>query len=427
MVGFFKKLLGGPKFKTKQKRDPARYSQEKEIAQGSDTKKRLTLAKSTKTHQEILYYLAEKDPDPEVRKAVAGNIATPLHATPVLAGDNDLDVRMALAKRLLDLLPDIGPEKHSQLYAFVVQALGTLALDEVLKVRKALSSTLKDHAHTPPKIAAQLAKDIEREVSEPILKFCAALSDEDLIDILKGHPQNWAIEAIAQRNTVSESVSKAVIETDHAPAGKMLLENEGAMITQVLLEQIVERARTLPEWHEPIAMRKNLSGEMAKMMAEFVDTKVRDLLINREDLDQETIEEISVVVRRRIDFAGDAEKTGESAILRVARMAREGRLNEEALSDAMAMRDNDFVYAALAHMMKTNAQNIEKVFEMGAPKAIVSVSWAAGLSMRIALEFQKEMGKVPHKELIYPKDGSDYPLTPDDMRWQLDFLGIKAA
>ena len=146
MFGFFNKS----KIKTKQKRDPKRYEKEKEIAESADEKKRISLAKNSKTHQEILYYLAEKDPSVDVRKAVAENASTPLHVSTLLAEDSNIDVRMALAGRLVDLLPDLDHDKHSQLYAYVVQALGTLALDEVLKIRKALSSALKDHAHAPP-------------------------------------------------------------------------------------------------------------------------------------------------------------------------------------------------------------------------------------------------------------------------------------
>jgi hypothetical protein len=47
--------------------------------------------------------------------------------------------------------------------------------------------------------------------------------------------------------------------------------------------------------------------------------------------------------------------------------------------------------------------------------------------MRFALRLQKELGHIQPKDLIYPRDGTDYPLTRDEMLWQLEFLGIKAA
>ncbi|MCB1531016.1 MAG: DUF2336 domain-containing protein [Rhodospirillales bacterium] len=408
-------------------RSKKQYDKEKEIAKTGSEKSRLSLARNSRTHQEILYYLAEKDPSAKVREAVARNKATPVHAGTILASDEDVDVRMALAGRLVGLLPELSHDRHSQLYAYTVQALATLALDEVLKVRKALASTLKDHAHAPPKIAGQLARDIEREVAEPILRFCAALEDSDLLDIIKTHPAGWAVEVIAQRDIVSAPVSEAVIDSGNVSAGTFLIENKGAQITPALLEHIVERAREYPEWHESIVTHQVLPPKMAKKLAGFVDEKVRETLLVNGRFDAETTEEIAEVVRRRIEFEGAEKRSGGSAIERVRRLAEEGGLEEAAISDALAMRDHEFVIVALAALAGTGAANIRKVFDMKTPKGICAVCWKAGLSMRMALRLQQEIGKIPSKELIYPKGGTDYPLSKEDMNWQIDFLGLDAA
>lgn len=388
---------------------------------------RLQMAGDAETQKEILYYLAEKDPSPQVRRAVARNIATPLHASPILAHDHDQDVRLALAARLMDLLPDLSKDKHSQLYAYAVQALGTLALDEVLKVRIALSSTLKDHAHTPPKVAAQLARDVEREVSEPILRFCAALSDNDLLEILKGHPAGWAVEAIAQRHKVSPPLSLAVIESDHRPAGTALISNDGAQMGDEVLHQIVIRARDYPEWQRPMAMRAKLPAAIVRELAGYVDASVRDVLLNREDIEPDLAEEVAAIFRRRMDFAMAEDGHQKSVDQRLKEVIQAGRLNEETISDALAMRDYDFVNAAIARLIKTDAANVARIFAMNAPKPIIALAWHAGLSMRMALSLQKEIGGVPPRELIYPRDGTDYPLMEEDLNWQLEFLGLKVS
>jgi uncharacterized protein (DUF2336 family) len=401
------------------------YEIQKKSVNSKDLKDRITLASHSETSKEILYYLAEKDPSADVRKAVAENSALPLHATPLLARDQDQDVRLALAGRLVDLLPGLSRDKHSQLYAFAVQALGTLALDEVLKVRVALSSTLKDHAHTPPSVAGQLARDVEREVSEPILRFCAALSDDDLLDILKGHPASWAVEAIARRDKVSAPVSVAVIRSNDRTGGAALINNNGADLAEPLLLEIVEKARTYPEWQKPVASRARIPLSIAKALAEFVDSSVRDLLMARSDFAGDVAEEIAAVFRRRVDFASQDDEGGESLKTRIEKIYKEGLLNEQTISDALAMRDRAFVNAAIARILRIDIQDVTKIFEMKAAKPIVALAWSAGFSMRMALQLQKEMGYVPPKELIYPRDGTDYPLTEDDLRWQQDFLGLR--
>jgi hypothetical protein len=173
-----------------------------------------------------------------------------------------------------------------------------------------------------------------------------------------------------------------------------------------------------------MAMRKSLPHSIARQLAEFVDTSVRDLLMKRTDFDESTREEISAIVRRRLDYADQEERTIEPVAVRLARMKDEGSLNEEAITDALAMRDNDFVVSGLAHMAGTSPDDARRIIQMGAAKPIIALVWRAGLSMRMALQIQKDLGRIPPKELIYPRDGTDYPLTPAELKWQAEFLGI---
>jgi uncharacterized protein (DUF2336 family) len=414
-MGIFSSFFGS-KDKT------AQYDVEKTIALSDSVKDRLKIAKNPKTHQEILFYMAQSDGDSEVRLAVAQNKTTPVQASHVLSKDKNDDVRIALAARLTKLLPDLSKDKQSQLYKFAAEALGNLALDEVLKVRIALSSALKECADTPPNIAGQLARDIEREVSEPILRFCIALSDEDLLDILKSHPASWAVQAIATRPVIASPVSQAVIDTGDVTAGRLLIENKGADISLETLKEIVELSKKYPEWQKPVAMKKNISASLLKELAGFVDLSVRNILLERTDFDVDTMADVSSIVQRRIDFMGQsADETTEQ---RVIKFFKSGKLNDETMADALSMKDREFIVLGLACLVKTNPKNIEKIFAMRAAKPIVAVCWKAGLSMRFALRLQQEIAQIPHKELVYPRGGTDYPLSEADLKWQLEFLGL---
>ena len=414
-MDFFKNLFGS---------GDDRKSQEKEMVRSDKISDRLKLARDKNTSQEILYYLAEHDPDAGVRRAVAYNRSTPIHASILLAKDHDIDVRLTLAERLIHLLPDLSIDKQSQLYSFMLQALGTLALDEVLKIRLALSSALKDHTHTPPKIAGQLARDLEREVSEPVLRLCVALSDDDLLDILKSHPASWAVQAVAARPSVAEPVSKAVIDCDDEASGFILLENKGANISVETLGEIVEKAKNFPTWQKATAKRKSLPKDLAIELASFVDDTVRNLLLERTDYDAEDMNEIASTVKRRMDFLGEGEETQDELTARIQDMMKRGELNDDAFKDAIGVRNKNFIVLALANLCKTNAKTIEKIFAMKAPKPIVAICWLAGLSMRTAFLLQKDMVLIAPKELLYPRGGTDYPLDEKEIRWQLDYLGL---
>ncbi|HOO82183.1 MAG TPA: hypothetical protein PK513_06750, partial [Alphaproteobacteria bacterium] len=65
---------------------PKSYEQQRAALASANVKERLSLASNTKTNKEILYYLAEKDPSPKVRKAVAENEAMPVQVSSILAG-----------------------------------------------------------------------------------------------------------------------------------------------------------------------------------------------------------------------------------------------------------------------------------------------------------------------------------------------------
>ena len=351
------------------------------------------------------------------------NKATPLQASTILAVDRSLNVRAALAKRILKLLPGLDPDQQSQLYAFAVEALAVLALDEVIKIRTALSSALKDSARTPPKVAAQLARDVEREVAEPILRFCTALSDEDLLKILADHPREWATEAIADRRAVSEKVGRGIIATGQRVAGLILLRNRNAEISPVLMDDIIERARTYTEWQLPVAVHASLPAHAAKRLAEFADLTVRDVLQRRDDFDPETQEEVMNLFRRRLVQQAAAGGDGD-VTRRVAALKAQGLLGEDTVSDAIGLKDRVFVVAALASLAGVSVAQVEKLMALRAAKPIVALSHRAGLSMRIALRLQQEIGQVPHQELLYPRGGTDYPLEAEEIKAQLAVLGI---
>lgn len=392
-MGFLSSLLG------KNKASPALSSDdEKRIALGSDTNARLKLATSSSSSHEILCYMAVKD--------------------------QNADVRSVLAERLSQLLPELSGDKQSVLYKYVVEALGALALDEVLKVRLALSSVLKDYADAPPDVVTRLAKDVERQVSEPILRYCMALPDDALLEILKEHPASWMIGAIAGRPQISGPVSGAIIDTGDREAGRILIENAGANISLDQLRHIVDEARRYPEWQKPVAMRKNLPTEIAYELIGFVDQSVRSVLLERTDFPADMSEKLAEIVKRRVEFG---KETGETPQEKVARYFREGRINEELIGDALAVRDYLFVKLVLSGILLIPLSSVEGIFETKSAKAITAMCWKSGLSMRTALRMQQDVAKVPFKELIYPRGGTDYPLSETDMVWQLDFIGVPTS
>jgi uncharacterized protein (DUF2336 family) len=428
MVEFLKRIFGPkkPKLRLNVEKDPVRYEKERALASSTTKRARLKLAKNPQTHLEILYYLAA-DSDDDVRLAVAKNESTPLQVSPVIARDKSVDVRMALAHRLMALLPELSEEQHSQLYAFAAQALGVLALDEVLKVRIALSSVLKDLTCAPPTVVSQLARDMERHVSEPILRYCAALPDEDLLDILAEHPGEWVPDAIAGRRTVSERVSDAVADKRKVSSSRALISNEGAKISDDTLSKIVDKARETPEWHKPLCLRKHLPAFLMKEIVRFVDASLHKFILERTDFDKETRLEIEDTVKRRMRFLVDDKGNRINPKDKLMALHKAGKLDEAVMTDALALREYDFIQMGLALRAKLPVDTVKRMIETRSAKAVTALAWRAGMPMRYALDLQRELAKVPHTELLYPRNGVDFPLSTEEMDFQIGFFKPEKA
>lgn len=414
MIGLFKNLFKGKKITE---------ADQTAMLKSGDVAQLKKLAESPDTNPEILYYLAKSD-SAEVRQAVALNKATPVQASTLLANDESVDVRYALAARLVELLPDLSIDKQSQLYACAVQALGILAQNEVLKIRKALTTALKDYAKAPPSVVNTLARDIEREISEPILRFCVALTDDDLFDILSGHPEPWVVSAIAGRPTLSERLSEAVVDSDDLPATGTLVSNVGANLSAQTLQTIIEKAREYPEWHPPIAMRKELSLDLARQLAGFASAAVLSVLEKRSDFDAATRTGIANMVKRRMEFQR-SDTARETAEEKARRYIDAQKLTPDVIEDALSWGEMEFAYLAFSHLSGIHPVIVKKMLSTGSAKPVVALCWKSKLSMRLCVEVQKTGAKLQPKDFMYAKGGTDYPLTMEELKWQLEFFGVK--
>ena len=335
-------------------------------------------------------------------------------------------VRAALASRLGKLLPTLSRGSRDRVFDLTCMALEKLAHDEATVVRLALSTAIQDIACAPPSVCLRLAQDIERVVAEPILRCCATLGDSELLGILQGKPASWAVEAIAARQQVSEPVSSAVCEAGHNTATSILIDNHGAAISDDTLSDLIDEARQRSEWQEKLVRRPALPRRLAMRLAGFVDQAALEYLRGREDLDAATVRDIVRVARRRIEWLQGTDPN-ESPERRASRMFRKGTLDEAALEDALSWKQLDFVRAALAMRSGIPPLLVDKILNSRSGRAITALAWRAELPMRTAFQLQKDMMMIPRNQYVYPREGSSYPLKPEEMIWQLEFFGVPPA
>ncbi|MCZ6496840.1 MAG: DUF2336 domain-containing protein [Alphaproteobacteria bacterium] len=410
---------------------PLGYLESRELARHPDVAERRRLAARTDVRPEILYYLAE-DPSALVRREIAVNEATPAHADVLLARDGDEVVRCELARKIARLAPHLSANAREQIWAVTVEALEILAQDQLARVRQALAEALKDVAEVPNHIIQRLARDVEQAVCAPVLEFSPLLTDDDLLEIIESSGVSGAVSAISRRADVSGAVSDALAHTLDEDAVAQLLANPSAQIREETLDWIVECSREVGTWQMPLARRPKLPRRAVRRLAEFVANAVLAMLHRRDDLDADTADLIDKAVRERmadqpppLDDAdqGGADRTSgpEPAAEIVQRLYASGKLDDGRLDMELLSGNRAFITHALSLMAGIPPALVTRIADARSAKAITAMAWKAGLKMRFAIKLQARFGNVPPREILQAKDGVDYPLSEDDMTWQLDF------
>jgi uncharacterized protein (DUF2336 family) len=416
--------------------DPISYDEAKKLAGHEDPEVRLALAVRDDVKAEILYYMA-KDPSPEVRRKIATNAAAPHQAHLLLVEDDDEGVRTSLADKIAKLTPGLSPDEQDKLRRSTIEALEILARDQVTRVRQILSDTLKDVANAPPHVIKRLAQDAELVVAGPVLEFSPVLTDEDLIEIIESPSAQGALGAISRRSLVNERVAEAVAATDDVDAIADLLANPSAQIREQTLDNLIDRASAIDQWHAPLVRRPKLPKGAAKRLAHFVADNLLVVLRERQDLDASMLEEVETVVRRRIEEEKpiDAEPLATSPMEDEAdppyevaeRMKKSGKLTDEIIAQAAAADDRAFVLAALAVRIGVAQGVVFKIFATHSAKGVVAVTWKAGLPMSMAVQFQEKFARIKPEHLLAPSEGNGYPLSDEEMQWQIDFFSDTPA
>ncbi|MBL8710379.1 MAG: DUF2336 domain-containing protein [Rhodospirillaceae bacterium] len=397
------------------------YEEAKRLAAAGNESERSSLARRQDLRPEILYFLAE-DKSAVVRRAIAGNEATPRQADLLLARDRDDGVRELLAQKIARLAPDLSQETRTQIRDLTIEVLETLARDQAVKVRRIVAEALKDLTDAPHQIIQDLARDLEIKVAGPVLQFSPILTDEDLLEIISSGPIRGALTAIAKRRRIGDRLADAIVtaaievpeETDTITG---LLSNQSAQIREETLDLILDKAPAVEAWQEPLVKRPLLPMNALKRLAEFVSTSLFDLLQARPDLDKATAKAVAKLVKKRLAAEARERAVGESA-------GPPPPGDAEAMSAAIGAGKADQVALALARDAAVNHVVVKKILASMSAKAVTALAWKAKLSMRQALQLQLKVAGIPPHQALNPRGGTDYPLTEREMEWQLElFVG----
>ncbi len=428
---------------------PLTYEEAKELARHQDITVRKSLAEREDIRPEILYYLAG-DPAPEVRKAITNNKATPARAYVELAKDENDEIRSELAEKIANLAPKLTAYEVDRVQSYAYQALEILASDQLANVRSILAETLKDVAQAPEELINRLARDSELSVACPVLEHSPVLTDEDLLDIISSGISSGALGAISNRASVSVSVSDAIVDTKDVPAITTLLCNDSAQIREDTLDLLVEQSRQVTDWQGPLVSRPMLGNGAAQRLAEFVAENLLDTLKTRKDLSAKTLSIVRKEVNRRLEASHSQPAKVSQAVkeglnnndLRkeyawlfqqpphviATNLKRMNRLTPQVITNALNENEYDFVLAALAESAGIHMSVAQRMVAMRSARGITALCWKAGIDAHVATRIQVKVAHIPRSDILKPcPDTKDYPLSSEELQWQIDFFNNMAV
>jgi uncharacterized protein (DUF2336 family) len=305
--------------------------------------------------------------------------------------------------------------------------LEALAHDKLPGVRHLIAEMARGLERMPVGIVTSLGRDRIADVAMPALDYPGTIPDEDLVEIVARAPDPRVIGAVARRPSIGANVTRTIVEHGDPDAIETLLQNRSATIAPVVLEAVVERAPPHEAWHEPLVERPALSDTAAMRLASFVADRLVRVLQTRTDLDPATtgaiaalrpVAEAPPVV---VTLAPVGETTSQSPLSRARRHYANGTLTEEIVLAALGS-DQDFVIAALALRARLKPAVVNKILVSHSAKGLTALAWKAGYSMRLASLLQVRQARLPPKSRLNPTSGGSFPLTPDEMEWQIEFF-----
>lgn len=403
------------------------YEEAKRIARAGAVEERAALARRRDMAPELLFYLAG-DQEGVVRAAVAANDTTPPQANRLLADDADERVRTALARKIAALAPTLDAESRDRLQRVTYETLQKLVQDAAVSVRAAIADVVKDMPDAPRDLILRLAHDVEIPVCGPVLEFSPLLTTEDLLGLIDQPPNPDALAAIARRPHLNETVSDAIAATASSPAIVALLRNGSAQIREATLDSLIARAVDHAEWHEPLVQRPKLSPRAARALSAIVADHLVRALAERPDLDEATAEFLRRQTIKQIAWRGPEIPTHRSdrpqpaeAMAKAAELTTRGLLDDTTLLAAASRGEARLVAAMLARAASLPLAVVDRAVTLRSAKGLVSLCWKGGFSPKVLEPVQALLGRLPPAGTLAAVDG-DWPLSEDEMRWQLAFL-----
>lgn len=224
-------------------------------------------------------------------------------------------------RRLFDSMTDLFIEDDARLSEHERAVMSDILIklvDQVeADIRKELAQRLLDTNAELPEVVSYLANE-DIEIARPLLEESKVLRDADLIEVIRMRTDEHRM-VIAMRENVSEEVADSLVEYGSQDVIEALLKNSDAGVSQRSMEYLVSESRRIDRFQEPLLTRSDLPPELAYRMYWWVSAALRKKIVKDFEVDIEIVDDALQQATRTAIVSNDEQ---DGAVVRAERLVR---------------------------------------------------------------------------------------------------------
>jgi uncharacterized protein (DUF2336 family) len=310
-----------------------------------------------------------------------------LHDLIELAKETSSAKRRELLREVTDLFfgqPAPGHQPELELFDSVLTQLSS-EMEEA--VRAELATRFADASVAPGRLIFTLANDTIA-VAEPVLSRSTALSEADLLEVVKTKGQEH-LRAVSQRPVVPENVSDVIVNRGDDQTLGVLLRNDGAKLSRAASEAAVERAQVNKDLHEAVIERPNLPPDLLNEMYFVVEARLRARILEENaKLDPALLEQALSAGRKRVaTLDGALPADYDQAEAYVSELRGAGELTPRVLARFLRSGGSTHFLVALAQLADIDFHTAKRIVERKELDGLAVVCKAADLDRALFLTY----------------------------------------
>jgi uncharacterized protein (DUF2336 family) len=249
-----------------------------------------------------------------------------------------------------------------------------------LKVRARLAFQLATNPDAPAALLQAFAFDDDIAVAGPVLKQSTSLSESSLL-VASATKSQSHLCAIAQRQSISESVTDILIERGERDVVHAVAKNSGACISDCGFKGLVSRAADDAELALHVGSRRDIPRHHLVILLEAASAEVCEKIVAVNSQLIEAVEGAVTEVADEIGLEIRNESTDHAkAKKKVRRLKYWRELGEGKVHAAARAQDFEQVALALSTLARCPIEVVERAVLDENPGAVQVVAKAAGCS-----------------------------------------------